>query len=91
MYNQGILLDLRNLNAGLSLEIKKYDDAFFNKDWSNNVPVFFKLVRYKKKFLGSWDLESRRSSMIEATMTERTKTKKEPYIIDEVDPSELAE
>ena len=44
-------MPVRNFDANLSLKISKYKEASFLKDWSDNVSVFFKLVRYRRKFL----------------------------------------
>jgi hypothetical protein len=81
---------LRDLNANIDLKIAKYKEASFIMDWSNNVPVFFKLVRYKKKFLGPWDLSAKRASPIALQLNEKDADDSE-YALSEVDVAELFE
>jgi hypothetical protein len=74
---------VRNLNADFNLKISKYKDASFIKEWSNNVPVFFTLVKYKKKFLGGWDINSKKMSYVASNLTEDVNN---PYVIEVINP-----
>jgi hypothetical protein len=78
-----------NIDASTDLKITKYTEASFIKDWSDNVPVFFILVRYRKKFLGAWDLDSKRISMVRASISDEGKAEN-PYIIEVIDPANFA-
>ena len=79
---------VKDLDAGIDLKITKYNEASFLKDWSSNVPVFFTLVRYHKKFLGSWNIENKMTTFAQQLSLDKD-TKEQEYIIDLVDPSEL--
>lgn len=90
----------RDLSADIELKISSYKEASFIKDWSSNVPVFFKLVRYKKRFLGEWDVITRKSRQVvfmgdsitqELDVSSDIADKKPDYILDEVDASELVD
>lgn len=77
----GSILKNQDVNASMQLKINSYKEASFIKDWSSNIPVFFQLVRYKKKFLGGWDVKSARKDLITS--------KTDQFIIDPVDPLEI--
>jgi hypothetical protein len=49
--------DNRNINANISLKINSFKDHSFLKPWSENVTVFFGLVRYYKKIFGGWGMD----------------------------------
>lgn len=76
----------KDINANLGLKISKYKEASFMKDWSDNVPVFMTVVRYRKKFLGGWDFDSKRLTSL---LREKASSKENPFIIEVIDPNSL--
>lgn len=78
----GAILNNGNVNANINLKINSYKEASFIKDWSNYVPVFFQLVRYKKKLLSGYDITTARR--------ENITTNEDTFIVEVVDPLELA-
>lgn len=43
---------LTNLNAQAAIRVTQHKDAAFIKDWSENAPVFFSLLRLPKARIG---------------------------------------
>lgn len=58
-------VEMPNIDAALS--VKSYKDASFIKDWSNNVAVFFELVRFRNFGLKGFD---RTNMLFEKTLLE---------------------
>lgn len=79
----GTLLNNADVNANIALKVSSYKEASFIKDWSNKVAVFFQLVRYRKVFLGGWDVKTFRRDL----MT----TENDKFHLEAVDPAELAD
>ncbi len=77
----GTILNNAAINANINLKINSYKEASFIKDWSNEVPVFFQLVRYKKVLLRGYDIKSARREL----MT----TNEDPFVLEVVDPLEI--
>jgi hypothetical protein len=77
----GAILNNGNVNANINLKINSYKEASFIKDWSDNVAVFFQLVRYKKKLLGGYDITTARR--------EHMTSMDDPFLVEVVDPLEL--
>lgn len=77
----GAILNNGNVNANINLKINSYKEASFIKDWSDNVAVFFQLVRYKKRLLGGYDITTARR--------EHMTTMDDQFLIEVVDPLEL--
>lgn len=50
-----------NLDANAGVKIGRYSDASLIKDWSDNVTVFFSLVRFRKGIWGHWDVEAKKN------------------------------
>lgn len=75
----------KDINADLGIKIARYKEASFIKDWSENVPVFMAVVRYRRKFLGNWDLNSKNSTLARSV----TNAQENPYIIEVIDPGQL--
>jgi hypothetical protein len=75
------ILSKEEINANIGLKVSGYNDASFIKPWSDNCAVFFQLVRYKKVFLGGWEVKSAHPELL---MSES-----DQYRIELVDPLEM--
>jgi hypothetical protein len=40
------------------IQVKGYKDASFIKDWSDEAPIFFSLIRFKRNFWGNWKMNT---------------------------------
>lgn len=69
------------LHAGLKFQTTTYENASFIKDWSDDVAVFMKLVRYKSNWFGNYQLKGG----IESTSGQG----EHQFAIAEVDPKEV--
>lgn len=78
----------KDLDVNMALNISKYKEASFIKDWSDNVPVFFNLVRFKKKFETPVAHSGRKRSPLAADLIARSNDL-EPYVIETVYPPDL--
>ena len=76
--------DASGFDANMELKVTKYGHAAFFKDWSPNVTVFFTLARFKKKFLGNWNVSAR--TMSTSILLNR---ETDSFELRGVDPSEL--
>lgn len=75
----------RDIDATLNLKISKYNEASFIKDWSANVPVFFTLVRLKKKFENYREFSASKHSPLKLDPLE-SNTEQNPYVIEVINP-----
>lgn len=45
-----------DIKADLNVSVSSFKDAAFIKDWNDDVELFVGLARYRKRFLGGWEL-----------------------------------
>lgn len=79
---------LRDLNASIGVKTEKYSEASFIKDWSNQVPVFFKLVQFRKKFFGDFDLDTYADS---SDGVDEDNDRPKSFTLTQIDPAELVD
>jgi hypothetical protein len=78
----------KEIDAGLDLKIQKVKEASFTNNWSENVPVFFTLVRYKRKFDQRRSFSDLRHSQLSIDLHKDIDLEN-PYFIEVVNPSNL--
>ncbi len=79
----------REIDAGLDLKIEKVKEASFTNNWSENVPVFFTLIRYKKKFDRRRNFGDESRSLLAADLQQGGAIEN-PFVIEVVNASEIA-
>ncbi|MGQ7856637.1 hypothetical protein ACUN24_20560 [Pedobacter sp. WC2501] len=79
---------VRDIDASLDLKISRYKEASFIKDWSSNVPVFFALVRFRKKFSKYREFSATKGTALSLDLSKDT-SEKNPFVIEVVDPLDI--
>ncbi len=78
---KGLKIGNDAVDASLAVEINAYKDASFIKEWADNVQVFFKVAKFRRKFLGGRKLQG---SKFLYDRSEDT-----PYTLESVNPHDI--